>query len=212
MLLSEVINNTFIIPASQKRQNNYSSSVMPSVNDDILAGYDVGSFWVLVDPINNSRLFYCENATSGAAVWTEVSMIDRLIQSSFSKEVMTICIFDTTENVVVGDLAGNQLIRIPAKLNLAKLISAHAYVYTAGTGPGTLTIQINNITKNVDMLSQFINIENTETDSITAATLPVVNTSNDTVNTGDKIRIDVDSVSSSAPKGLWVELTFQVKE
>jgi len=37
----------------------------------------------------------------------------------------------------------------------------------------------------------------------------VINTSNDNVNTGDQIRIDIDTAGTGA-KGLIVEMTFQL--
>jgi hypothetical protein len=48
-----------------------------------------------------------------------------------------------------------------------------------------------------------------ETDSKDAATAPVIDTANDDVATGDKIVIDVDAVSTTAPQGLVAELTFE---
>ena len=61
------------------------------------------------------------------------------------------------------------------------------------------------------MLSTVMTIDTTETDTSTAATPAVIDTANDDVATGDKISIDVDAVSSgTAPKGLYVELIFQL--
>ena len=80
-------------------------------------------------------------------------------------------------------------------------------IVTAGT-TNTLDIQIHNLTQTADMLSTKLTIDSAETDSATAATAAVIDTANDDVATGDRIRIDVDAVHTTASKGLVVELQF----
>ena len=53
-------------------------------------------------------------------------------------------------------------------------------------------------------------IDSGETDTSTAATPAVIDTANDDVATADSLRIDVDAVSTTAAKGLYVELQFQL--
>ena len=89
------------------------------------------------------------------------------------------------------------------------LVEVHAEVITAGT-TNTTDIQIANVTDSVDMLSTKLTIDSGETGSDTAATAAAINTSNDDVTTNDMLRIDVDAVSSTAPKGLIVTLTFRL--
>jgi len=55
-----------------------------------------------------------------------------------------------------------------------------------------------------------ITIDSTETGSNTAATAAVINTSTDDVATNDVLRIDVDAVSTTKPKGLVITLGFQL--
>ncbi len=69
-------------------------------------------------------------------------------------------------------------------------------------------IQIHNVTDAVDMLSTKITIEEDEYNSWDAATAPVINTSNDDVVTGDRIRVDVD-IAGAGAKGLDVILGFR---
>ena len=64
---------------------------------------------------------------------------------------------------------------------------------------------VNNITKNLDILSTRITIDVNEKDSKTAATPAVINQSNNTVNHGDEIRIDVD-IAGTGTKGLEVRM------
>ncbi len=66
------------------------------------------------------------------------------------------------------------------------------------------------MTQAADMLTTKLTIDSGETDTSTAATAAVIDTANDDVATGDQIRIDVDAVSTTAAKGLIVELTFQL--
>lgn len=111
-----------------------------------------------------------------------------------------------TDLAVGDDLA---TFYIPGSVGGMNLVGVHAYVDTAGT-TGTTDIQIHNETQAADMLTTKITIDSTETSSRTAATAPVIDTANDDVAAGDKIRIDVDAVSTTAPKGLFVELEFRL--
>jgi hypothetical protein len=60
------------------------------------------------------------------------------------------------------------------------------------------------------MLTTKITIDSGEKTSYTAATPPVINTSNDGVATGDEIRVDVDAISTTPPNGLSIILGFQL--
>ena len=59
-----------------------------------------------------------------------------------------------------------------------------------------------------NMLSTKLTTDLTEVGSDSAATAYVINTSNDHVNTNDKIRIDCDVAPSTAPLGLTITLGF----
>lgn len=93
---------------------------------------------------------------------------------------------------------------IPSSLNGLNLVACNAKNITAGTGSAT-TIDIYNLTDTVDMLSSAISIA-------AGATLGdggTIDTSNDDVVTGDILRIDVSSISSTtAPKGLIITAEF----
>lgn len=131
--------------------------------------------------------------------------------SNLGTQIMTLrcdrlTAYDDDNTVKVGD--GVEYLPIPASMNGMNLISAHAYVITAGT-TNTTDIQIHNLTDNVDMLSTKITIDSGETSSRTAAVAPVIDTANDDVATGNILRIDVDAVSTTAPKDLYVQLEFK---
>lgn len=134
---------------------------------------------------------------------------DGLAGSDYGKRIIGILVFDDATDVSTGDGAGDVFVRIPSVMNGWNLVAVAAQVQTAGT-TGTTDIQIYNVTQTADMLSTVITIDSGETDSSTAATPAVIDTANDDVATADQIRIDVDAVSTTAPKGLYVELQFQL--
>lgn len=110
-----------------------------------------------------------------------------------------------TTDLTTGD--GKFYFVIPPELNGMVLSGVFARVVTAGT-TGTTDIQFHNVTDAVDILSTKLTIDSAETSSATAATAAVINTSNDDMATDDLIRVDIDAVSSTAPKGLILRLTF----
>ena len=113
--------------------------------------------------------------------------------------------FWITEDVATGDNAIN--IHIPPEFNGWNLTYIHAKVDTAGT-TNTTDIQIHNVTDNVDVLSTKLTIDSGETGSDTAATAAVIDTTKDDAATNDVWRVDVDAISTTAPKGLVVTLGF----
>lgn len=135
---------------------------------------------------------------------------DALAGSSiFGVKSIQLTAFDYTTAATTGD--GKAYFVVPASLNGMNLVSCAAYVITAGT-TGTTDIQIARIRSGtpVDVLSTKLTIDSTETGTDTAATAAVINASNDDVATHDRIRIDVDAVSTTAPQGLIVVLNFQL--
>jgi len=108
--------------------------------------------------------------------------------------------FEALADVGVGD--GRVYLQIPAKFDGNSVNIANASVITAGT-TGDTTIQIYNVTNAEDVLSTPITIATTETFGS-----GVIDETKATVSTGDIIRIDIDSVSTTAPKGLIVNIEF----
>lgn len=149
------------------------------------------------------------NLGLGTAATTAATAYATAAQGAVAEtEVVQIVIFHADEDVETGNGAGGNFMRIPAKLNGWNLTDAEACVSTAGT-TGTTDIQVHNVTDAADMLSTVMTIDSGETDTSTAATARVIDGTADDVATGDQIRIDVDAVSTTAPQGLVVELTFE---
>ena len=116
-------------------------------------------------------------------------------------------IVDYTTDLTTGD--GKFYFRVPSALDGMNLVAVHAEVITAGT-TGTTDIQIHNLTDTADMLSTKITIDSGETGSDTGATPAVIDTANDDVAENDLLRVDVDAVSTTAPKGLIVTCEFRL--
>ena len=102
---------------------------------------------------------------------------------------------------------GLALWTVPSDLTGMDLTDADACVYTVSSS-GLPSFQIHNLTDTSDMLSTNITIDASEFSSYTATTAPVINTSNDDVVTGDRIRIDVDGAGTGT-KGLDIILVFE---
>lgn len=98
--------------------------------------------------------------------------------------------------------------RVPSTMNGMNLIAVAAAVITASSS-GAVQVQIRNVTQAANMLTTVVSIDASETDSLTAATPAVVNTSEDDVATGNILRIDVTGAGTGA-RGLIVELQFRL--
>ena len=132
---------------------------------------------------------------------------DGFAGSDFGIRYVQCVVFDFGTDVATGD--GKFYFHIPAALDGMNLVEVHAEVVTAGT-TNTTDVQIHNATDTADMLSTKLTIDSTETGSDTAATAAVIDGTADDVAENDVIRIDVDQVSTTAPKGLIVTLGFQL--
>ena len=132
---------------------------------------------------------------------------DALAGSDYGKRVVGIQVIDVATDTATGD--DKAYFRVPSVMNTWNLVGVAMNVATAGT-TGTTDVQIHNVTQAADMLSTKLTVDSAETDSSTAATAAVIDTANDDVATGDRIRIDIDAVSTTPAKGLYVELVFQL--
>ena len=128
---------------------------------------------------------------------------DALAGSYAGTKSLSVQVFDGATDVATGD--GKAYITIPESLNGMNLIRAQATVVTAGTTNAT-TVMIHNKTDAQDMLSGAISIAS----GGTVGTVGTINTTYDDVATNDVLRIDVDSVSTTAPKGLMCVLEFRL--
>ena len=124
--------------------------------------------------------------------------------SSFVERALAMKAIPDTLELYGGD--GIARIVAPSTLDGLSLNSIGAHVFTAGSS-GSNTIMLYNESKSVDILTTGVIIEVSETDSSTSGTPPLIS-SNNTVNTADVLRIDVDTISTGA-KGLEVRMVFK---
>jgi len=131
------------------------------------------------------------------------SILPENILPYIERTVIIKCVADT-----IAPTTGDGITHFvtPSTMDGKNLFSAQAHVYTDGTASTITNVQINNSTTTNDMLSTPITIDLNESDSSTAATPSVVG-GNNTVSTGDVIRIDVDAVATDT-KGLEVRMVF----
>lgn len=123
-----------------------------------------------------------------------------------AKKTVEIKVFDDSTTLTTGD--GKYYWIVPSQFNARVIIGVFATVTTVSSS-GTPTVQIHNLTDAVDVLSTALTIDVSEYTSDTAATPAVINTSNDDLATGDRIRIDVD-VAGTGAKGLSVGIIIGV--
>lgn len=111
----------------------------------------------------------------------------------------------TGSETVTGD--GKFIWVIPYDLDGTNLVDADAFVTTVGSG--ATIIQIRNITQAVDMLTTRITIDANEYHSFPpgASVQADIDEDNNTVVTGDRLAIDVDTAGAGS-KGLGVMLRF----
>lgn len=65
-LTSTALNNALTELDTAIKLNNYAATTAPTVNDDAGDGYSVGSRWF---DITNDLIYFCIDATVGAAIW-----------------------------------------------------------------------------------------------------------------------------------------------
>ncbi len=139
---------------------------------------------------------------------------DGLAGSDYGKRVVGIQVSDPGgDAITTGD--GKAVVRVPAIINGYNLVAVAGSVSTVSSS-GIPTVQLrrsrrtNATTRSdADMLTTKLTIDASEFDSVDAAAAAAINTSNDDVNTGDHIYIDID-VAGTGTKGLYVEMTFQL--
>lgn len=138
---------------------------------------------------------------SGSGAFVKKTLAETRVILNVDKHIVQV-LLNTSTALTTGD--NKARIRIPAKLSGLNLVAVAA---SRQSGTGVPSIQVRNATDSQDMLSTPITIDTAETDSSTAATPAVINTTYDDVVTADQIAIDVDAAGTNTLSCL-VELTF----
>lgn len=150
-----------------------------------------------IQAVAASRLLGRHDTTAG--VVEEVALggslyFDTTNDAVAATRIIELNVSDTT--LTTGD--GKIKFNIPSDMDSWDLIDADACVDTNTSAVVGPTFQIRNATQAADMLSTKITIDTSELTSFTAAIQPVIDTANDSVVTGDRIEIDIDSAGTAA--------------
>jgi hypothetical protein len=208
----------------------HHSTAAPTVNDDSSLAYARGTIWVRW---LSAESWVCEDNAVGAADWTRLHSVaasdtvagevelatttetdtgtdatravtpDGLAGSIYGQKSVTFALLDDATAAAVAQ--GTFAFCVPSTMAGMDLIDAVAAVHTTGT-TNTMDIQVRRrrAGADVDMLSTVITINS----GAQFADDGVINATNDDVNTGDMIYIDVDAIHTTAALGLTVTLTF----
>ena len=134
---------------------------------------------------------------------------DNLAGSHFGERGFNVALVASNVDVAVGN--GIYAFCVPAALAGMNIVNCVATVHTAGTtGTTDLQIRRRRNTTDVDVLSTVMTIDSGEVSSKDAATPYVINTGNDDLAEGDLLFIDIDAISTTAPKGLFVTVMAQL--
>jgi len=143
-----------------------------------------------------------------------IYQVTQAVETAREDTLVVLKVFAADEAWSTGN--GKIYFAIPPELNGAKLISAHAYCYTASSS-GKPVLQVargRRVSPNAaptynDMLSTRITIDVGEYSSTDTSVQPVINAAYAHVATRDLIRVDVDEAGTGT-KGLDVSLVFQL--
>jgi hypothetical protein len=113
-----------------------------------------------------------------------------------------------TSDCQTGDGKGYYFV-IPKALDQCKLVYVRARHITAGASGNPTLIQLHNVDISQDLLSTRLMIDVGETDSINATTAYAINATYQVVSEGHLLRIDIDQLPTTAPKGLILVGGFQ---
>jgi len=112
----------------------------------------------------------------------------------------------TDPNTVVATGTNVAYFRVPSDMAGYKITAVASSVSTVSSS-GLPTVTLTNATGSLAILSTALTIDASETDSSTAATPAVINTSNNQVAAADQIQVNV-TVAGTGTKGLLVDLYF----
>lgn len=131
-----------------------------------------------------------------------------LAGSIFGTVTLSVEVHDSNSATALTTGDAKRVIRVPKVASGMNLTYIAMHVATVSSS-GIPTFQLRNVTDSVDMLSTKITVDQSEHDSLTAATAAVIDTSHDDVVEGDELAFDCD-VAGTGTKGVTVELQFQL--
>ena len=130
--------------------------------------------------------------------------VKQFADSGFGKRTLPVTVNDSIA-LTSGD-GKAYFTRIPSYLNGWNIIKVAANIVT---GTAEVEIQIHNLTQAANILSTTLTIDANEKDSKDAAVPAVIDTNEDDVQTGDRLRIDIVD-EGTATTWLDVQITVQL--
>lgn len=168
-----------------------------------------GTLIYVTGGVINGNAFYTVTSTGGNQPGTDAITFTKRQDFPTNDRSVTVNVTDPNSSTPLGAGTGLAFFRVPQVLNGYKLYSVSGGVSMQSTSTAPITVQINNATQGNNLLSTVLSIDGNELDSITALTPSVVFSSLATVNTGDRLRVDLFTAGSSKARGLMVEMTFR---
>lgn len=190
-----------------------------ATNNAINVGVVAGGGFTYTFPSSTTTLIGQDSAASGSDTTTGTNATkyvtpDGLAGSDYGKRVVGVLVSDPQGSAITtGD--GKACFQVPSVMNGWNLVAVTGSVSTVSSS-GIPTVQLrrsrrtNATTRSdADMLTTKLTIDANEFESSDAAAAVAIDTSNDDVNTGDIIFIDID-VAGTGAKGLFVSMIFQL--
>ena len=163
-----------------------------------------GNVFAIIPASSTTVSGVIESATAGeTTTGTEPAKAvtpDSLRGSGYGKRTMSVLVNDA--NVLSSGDGKAYFPRIPSYLNGWNIIEVAANI-VAGTA--LVTIQIHNLTQTADILTTLLTIDANEKDSKDAAAAAVIDTGEDDLQTGDRLRIDIDGAGTATT---WLDVQF----
>jgi hypothetical protein len=197
--LVSAASGSFLIAGSN---GEYASTL---ITGDVLIGSDGTSTAVSATSTSKgiAELAIASEVNTGTDAGRVITP-DALAGSNLGRKIIEVVPFDRTSSIASGD--GKADLVIPPALNGMDLVYINGAVLTAGSS-GSTTLMLYNVTDGVDMLTTAVSIPSGTTGFGVSGG---INATGKSVATGDWLRLDLDSVCTTAEKGLLVTLEFSL--
>ena len=149
-----------------------------------------------------------EGHTVDAVIWRPTGVRFR-DNTNYSADLFTIPVMVVASDTALTTGDEKLVFNVPEIVDGANLTGVHAFLSGAVSTSGAVSVMLHNLTDGSDMLSTPATVDQGEWDSHTAAAAAVVDTNEDDVVKGDRIRVDVDGAGTNV-KGLNLETTWEI--
>lgn len=199
--LHEIVDNPGAAPKSEKiTVGNLLNSGLITVVGTVVTG-NVDAVVSAASLTTAGKSEFATSAEINAGDDTARSLnVKQFSDSNFGKRTMSVLINDSA--VLTSGNGKAYFPRIPSFMNGMNIIEVAANI-VAGTA--LVTIQIHNLTQTADILSTELTIDANEKDSKDALNPAVIDTNEDDLQTGDRLRIDIDGEGTATT---WLDVQF----